>query len=69
MATITLKVDGMICDTCTQNLHGIFRAMAGINDAVVTLKPGQVTIDYDPEVTGLEDFREAIEMAGFDLVA
>lgn len=67
MATITLPVEGMICDTCVANLNGVMRAMAGVNRLHVTLHPGQVEIDYDPDITGLDDFREAIEMAGFEL--
>ncbi|MQY50287.1 heavy-metal-associated domain-containing protein [Rhodocyclus tenuis] len=68
MEKITLKIDGMICQTCEQNLNGVLRAMAGVERVVVTLNPGQAEIDYDPEIVDLQDFREAVETAGFEVV-
>jgi copper chaperone len=68
MEKIVLNVDGMICHTCEQNLNGVLRAMAGVEHVVITLKPGRAEIDYDPALAGLDDFREAVETAGFEVV-
>ena len=67
METVTLKVDGMTCGGCVASVTRVLKAVPGVDDVAVTLKPGEAKVAFDPARTGREAFKAAIEGAGFDV--
>lgn len=69
MESTTLKIDGISCGGCVSTLTRVLSAIPGVHQAVVSQQPGQAVVDYDAEATSPDEFREAIEEAGYDVVA
>lgn len=64
-ATKTLHVKGMACAACAANLEGSISKMEGVIEAAVNLATEKLTVEYDPEQTGVEQFTEIIDKLGF----
>jgi copper chaperone len=69
METITMNVRGMNCGGCVASVTRVLKAVPGVTDATVTLKPGTAEVTFDPARTGVPALRAAITDAGFDVVA
>jgi len=69
METITMNVKGMTCGGCVASVTRVLKAVPGVSDVEVTLKPGAARVTYDPARTGAPALRSAIEDAGYDVVA
>lgn len=67
MEKITIGVGGMSCQGCVKNVSGVLLALPGVSGVEVSLDAGQATIEYDPQAVAAEQFRAAIEDAGFDV--
>ncbi len=70
MTTQTYRVAGMTCDHCVAAIDEEMRKVAGVRDVVIELAPGDVTtvtITSDAPLP-LDDVREAVDEAGYDLV-
>ena len=68
MQEIVIGVGGMSCQGCVKNVTGVLQALPGVERVEVSLEAGQATIAFDPEKVGQEQFKAAIEDAGFDAV-
>jgi copper chaperone len=66
MAEAKIKVEGMSCGGCVKNVTGVLKALAGVEDAEVSLGEASATVRYDPAQVSVETLREAVENAGFD---
>ena len=66
MRQVVVGIGGMSCQNCVKTVTRVLEAVPGVEQAVVSLEAAQVTIRFDPEQTGEERFRQAIEDAGFD---
>jgi len=69
METITMNVNGMSCGGCVASVTRVLKAVPGVDDVSVTLKPGAATVTYDPQSTDVAKLRSAVEDAGYDVVA
>jgi copper chaperone len=69
METITMNVQGMTCGGCVASVTRVLKAVPGVADVAVTLKPGSATVTFDPARTAAPALRTAVEDAGFDVVA
>jgi len=69
METVKLAVEGMSCQGCVASVTRVLKAVPGVTDAVVTLKPGAATVTYDAARTGVPALKAAIEGAGYDVAA
>ena len=67
METITMNVQGMTCGGCVASVTRVLKAMPGVTDVDVTLKPGAAKVTYDPAQTGVPALRAAVEDAGYDV--
>jgi copper chaperone CopZ len=67
MAQIIMGIDGMSCQKCVQSITRILQALPGVERVDVSLEAAQAALDYDPEITGVAQFKSAIEEAGFDV--
>jgi len=63
MAKTVLLVEGMKCERCSGGITDALKRMVGVNDAVIDMKKGTVTIKHD----GVEDEKliRAVLDAGF----
>ncbi|SFN89391.1 copper chaperone [Nitrosospira briensis] len=68
MQTEIMKVKGMTCMGCVNSVKNVLERIPGVSSSEVSLEQGQVTIQYDGGMTGMDQFREAIEDAGFEVV-
>lgn len=65
--TKTLHVSGMTCSACSSAVErGISRA-EGVDKATVNLTTEKLTVEYDPEKIGIEDFDRIIDRLGYKL--
>ncbi|NHO31733.1 heavy metal transporter [Acetobacter sp. LMG 1636] len=67
MKTETFLVQGMTCDGCVASIRRALEGIAGVKEARPSLEKGEVTVDYDPSLTGETALRRTIEAAGFDV--
>jgi len=65
IATKTLHVKGMACAACSANLERSISKIEGVIKAAVNLTTEKLTVEYDPEQTGVEQFTEIIDKLGF----
>ncbi len=67
MEQIVIGIGGMSCHGCVKNVSGVLLALPGVARVDVSLEDGQASIAFDPEKVGADQFRAAIEAAGFDV--
>jgi copper chaperone len=69
METTTLNVKGMTCQGCVASVTRVLKAMPGVRDVQVTLRPGTATVSYDAAQASVPALKAAIEDAGYDVAA
>lgn len=68
MKKVEIKIEGMHCEGCSKRLTKVLNLVDGVKNAEVSLENKLADIEYDETVAKLEDFYEAIEDAGFEVV-
>ena len=69
METTRIPIEGMTCEGCVASVSRVLKALPGVQDVDVSLRPGSATVSYDPARTEVSALRKAIEDAGYDIVA
>ncbi|WP_413173780.1 heavy metal translocating P-type ATPase [Anabaena azotica] len=65
MDNLTLKLRGMSCASCANNVEQAILAVPGVIDCNVNFGAEQATINYDSKQTNLAKIQAAIEDAGY----
>lgn len=65
MDTLTLKLRGMSCASCANNIDQAIRSVPGVMDCNVNFAAEQATINYDSQRTDLKTIQGAIDGAGY----
>ncbi|PSB22730.1 copper-translocating P-type ATPase [filamentous cyanobacterium CCP2] len=65
MDTATLKLRGMSCASCANNVEEAIRSVPGVETCNVNFGAEQATVQYNPQHTGVEEIQQAIEAAGY----
>ena len=68
MKKVEIKIEGMHCEGCSKRLTKVLSNVEGVNMAEVSLENKLADIEYDETIAKIEDFYEAIEDAGFEVV-
>lgn len=68
MQSIQIKINGMICMGCVNSVKTVLEKISGVNDADVSLEQALAIIQYDAEKTSTDQFKQAIQDAGFEIV-
>lgn len=68
MEKITLTVKGMTCMGCVRSVKNVLEPMSGVASVEITLDNGQVVIAFDPTKSNVDQFRAAIQDAGYEVV-
>jgi len=63
----TLQVEGMHCASCVASVEKALKRLDGVYDASVNLATESVSVEYNPDVVGDSDFKEAVESQGYEL--
>jgi copper chaperone len=62
---LTLQIQGMHCDGCTETIKAVVEREAGVKAAAVSFKGGEARILYDPAATSAERLVTAIGRLGY----
>ncbi|MEH1924914.1 heavy metal translocating P-type ATPase [Nostoc sp.] len=65
MDTLTLKLRGMSCAACANNIEKAIRSVSGVIDCNVNFGAEQAIIKYDRSLANLEKIQGAIASAGY----
>ncbi|BDI16249.1 copper-translocating P-type ATPase [Nostoc cf. commune SO-36] len=65
MDTLTLKLRGMSCAACANNIEKAIRSVPGVKDCNVNFGAEQAAIKYDRSLANLEKIQSAIAAAGY----
>ncbi len=69
MTTKQLRIGGMYCAACSANLERVLSRRKGVISATVNIATEMANVQYDEAVIGMEGITEAVENAGFEVVA
>ncbi len=67
MENVTFEVKGMSCEGCQSAVQKAIGSLEGVVSAQVDLQGASATVDFDEAVTGVGNFKKAVEEAGFDV--
>ncbi|KAG8220990.1 Apowln5-6 [Butyriboletus roseoflavus] len=63
--TVTLRIYGMTCSSCTSTVENGLRNMPGIHNVAVSLATETAKIDFEPSIIGPREMVDRIEEMGF----
>src|SRR4030042_1360760 len=64
---ITLPVTGMTCANCVGTVERSLKKVEGVKLAAVNLSSERATVEYDPDLAGLDDLIGRVQRAGYDI--
>lgn len=67
MKKIEIKVEGMHCEGCSKRLTKVLSNIDGVENVEVSLENKLAKIDYNENITKIEELEEAIIDAGFEV--
>ena len=62
---ITLPITGMTCASCVARVEKALKSVPGVEQASVNFATEKATLVFDPQQVGVNDFRKAVEEAGY----
>lgn len=68
MKNINLKIEGMHCDGCAKRLEKVLNNIEGVQSAKVTFEEKCASVEYTEKNVGIEELKEAIIDAGFEVI-
>jgi copper chaperone len=68
MQTTTIKIKGMTCMGCVNSVRAVLKNLTGVIQIEVSLEQAEATIQYDPIKVGLDQLKETIIDAGFEVI-
>lgn len=63
-----IPVIGMMCAVCSANVERKLRSLEGVKDVAVSLPGRSAQVEYAPEVISLQQMKDEVAAAGYDLV-
>ena len=67
MKKIEIKIEGMHCEGCSKRLTKVLSNIDGVENVEVSLENKLAKIDYNENITKIEELEEAIIDAGFEV--
>jgi Cu+-exporting ATPase len=68
MEKVTLPVHGMSCASCVKKVENAISGLEGVVRASVNFATERATVQYIPGAVSLEDFRNAVKEAGYEIL-
>ena len=69
MENASLKLRGMSCASCANNIEDAIRSVPGVSECSVNFGAEQATVTYDPNKTGVAAIQDAVDAAGYSAIA
>lgn len=69
METAVLKINGMTCTGCVNSVRNILQEIPGVSNVDVSLEQAQAVIQYNAATTNVNQFKDAIKDAGFEVAS
>lgn len=66
--TITLKLSGLHCPSCSLNIDGELEDLPGVLTSSTSYARQESVITYDPALTGPKHFKPIIEKLGYEVI-
>jgi len=66
--TITLKLSGLHCTSCSLNIDGELEDLSGVISSSTSYAKQESVIVYDPTLAKPADFSKTIKSLGYDVV-
>ncbi|MEO5952485.1 MAG: heavy metal translocating P-type ATPase, partial [Chloroflexia bacterium] len=66
---VMLPIDGMTCASCVRRVEKSLAKLPGVEVANVNLATEQATVRFNPAMVGRDEFRRAVEKAGYGIAA
>ncbi|MBU4339713.1 MAG: copper-translocating P-type ATPase, partial [Euryarchaeota archaeon] len=63
--TTTLKISGMTCAACAQNIEKVLKKLKGVESVAVNFSLAKAQVEYDPSLVSVADMISAIEGIGY----
>jgi len=67
MQTTTIKIEGMTCGGCVNSVKTVLEKLPGVDQVEVSLDNAEAVVQHDATQTSVEQLKEAISDAGFDV--
>jgi copper chaperone len=64
----SLKVTGMKCGGCENNVTTTLKSINGVNSATASSKDQAVSVEFDGNLTNLKAIKQAITETGYTVV-
>jgi len=68
MENASLKLRGMSCASCANNIENAIRSIPGVDACSVNFGAEQATVTYDPSKTDVAAIQDAVDAAGYSAV-
>lgn len=68
MEKVILTVKGMTCMGCVRSVKNVLDPIPGVSAVEIVLESGQVAISFDPGAARPDQFKAAIQDAGYEIV-
>lgn len=68
-ATVTIRVEGMHCESCASSIEKKLKATEGVEEVRVSFDKKEAWVKYDDSKITVAQLREAINSTGFKAVA
>lgn len=65
---IVLKVGGMSCAACSGRIEKALGGLKGVERSEAIFSSGMVTVEYDPDVVGLEEIKAVLSKTGYPVL-
>ena len=65
---ISLNIGGMTCAACVSHVEKALRGVEGVESSAVNLATERATVQYTASLADIEDFRAAVEDAGYSVL-
>lgn len=68
LRTMTLRVGGMTCASCSSAIERALNKMDGIKSATVNLTTEKLTVEYDPMKIRIFDLKKKVKALGYEIL-
>jgi len=68
MKTITLKIEGMMCSHCQNQVQNTFSEVNGVSEVIVDLENATATVTYNEEQVQQNEIIEALKDTNYTVV-
>ncbi len=69
MQTTTIKIKGMTCMGCVNSAKSVLEKISGVSNVKISLDQAQAIIQHDATKSNVEQFKQAIRDAGFEVAS